>query len=115
MSLRYRVGGVDASGSNYDTQRSQSENTSQTNSRTLSGTSHVLDINVNGGHFCVLEIMRPFLSVPTGLFFSETRGADVEKTGAVHFVSTSYDGFTLFASTGNFASGSKISIYGYSL
>jgi len=112
VEFRYRVGGVDASGSNYDTQRSSEAGTSSTaNTRTLSGTIHSLGTNADTQHFNIIELQDPFLASNSGLLYFESNGANIDTAGGAHTLSTSYDGFTLFSSAGNFSG--TIRVYGY--
>jgi hypothetical protein len=113
IEFRYRVGGVDASGNNYVTQRSSEAGTSATaNSRNIGNNIHSLGTNTDTQHFNMIELQGPFLAASSGLFYFETNGANIDTAGGEHNLSTSYDGFTLFSSAGNMTG--TLRLYGYS-
>jgi hypothetical protein len=112
IEFRYRVGGVDASGNNYVTQRSSEAGTSATaNSRNIGNSIHSLGTNTDTQHFNMIELQGPFLAATSGLFYFETNGASIDTAGGEHNLSTSYDGFTLFSSAGNMTG--TLRVYGY--
>ena len=112
-TFRLRVGGVDASGSNYVSQ-------------TLSISAAVLN-NIVGGTFTNFqlsttglitklvhnyEINKPFNAEPT-----VTKSYGIQRNGTAimvfgsHDLSTSYDGFSLIISAGTMTG--SVSVYGY--
>jgi hypothetical protein len=112
MSLRYRVSGSDNSSANYNTQRTLFVGTTLSAFRSNSGTSHLIANNSETILKHSLEISNPFNTTKT--YFTNLKvGGDVniEYTGGFKDDTTSYTGFSLLASTGNFSG--TVSIYGY--
>lgn len=116
--LRFRVGGVDASGANYETNYIVASGTSVSAARATTDTS-ALDMilsNVTATNYArVVEILNPFATVPTSWFNagpSDSGGsiAWISYAGR-HTLSTSYTGFTLIAPSGTITG--SVSIYGY--
>ena len=109
FSLRNRVGGVDASGTDYDVMvvDGATPTTTSTSSLTLSpsGDSPVA---------FRMDIISPFEALRTKFFYEGLQGLNTNQRrgAATHDLTTSYDGFTLLTGSGTFLSGSKVSIYG---
>lgn len=100
MRLRYRVGGSDASGSNYTSQGIDANNTSVTGARNSSETSARLgngNSNHTGHH---VYVYGPNLAQPTAtrtVSVTDISSARLIDYATTHSLSTSYTGFTLFA------------------
>jgi hypothetical protein len=120
ISMRMRVGGSDFTTALYRTQ-SMGMNASGTtvNSANTSATSLVLQTNVYYTSFLFatsLDIASPFASTNTNLVGQSTGGTASVSLGLNLNCqiedSTSFTGFTLLNSVGNFTSGT-VSVYGY--
>ena len=117
-NLRFRVGGVDASGANYETNYLVANGTSVSGARATTDTSAIDMIlsNVSTTNYArVVEILNPFATVPTSWFnagASDSGGsiAWISYAGR-HTLSTSYTGFTIIAQTGTISG--SVSVYGY--
>lgn len=120
LSLRLRVGGADASGSNYYgflnyTAPDGTQNYLYSNGATSLS---VVRSYINGGTDGVfsLDILRPFDTDPTN-FLGNGRGVSAagnEEFGAgggLHSLNTSYDGFSLLVASGTMTG--NLRIYGY--
>ncbi len=113
--MRLRASGSDASGSNYNfiftsliTSAAVSSNVNQTSM--IVG---VLRASHKSSY--VVEVSRPFLAEKTRTITNGTRTFDAVQGyifNGEHQLTTSYDGFSLIASSGTFVSG-QISVYGY--
>lgn len=119
ISMRLRVGGVDASGaSDYIRQAMVGYSTSIALA-TATGSSWGIGGMTTGSYQFAskMEIFNPFLATRTNMTsrFDGFEGAgSVWQSGADgfnHILSTSYDGFTVLASTGTITG--KIFVYGY--
>ena len=119
ISLRMRVGGVDASSAVYNRQQLDATGSTVVASRTNSQTSFQFGaMGANVGDYdslTTLEISRPFNATPTTFLsqVNENRSATgvlVRSFAGLHAASTSYDGFTIIAS---FNMTATISIFGY--
>jgi hypothetical protein len=120
ITLRLRVGGADDTGTAYRLQ-SNGINASGTavNSVSTSTTSFVLQTNCYYNDFlfsAALDIANPFASTFTNLTGQSVGGNNTVNFGLnvnANFISTtSFTGFTLLNSAGNFTSG-KVSVFGY--
>jgi hypothetical protein len=120
LSMRLRVGGTDASGSNYDQQGIEViAGTIQNAPSVGTGTSFSL-INIDSGSpsvgsFYTLDLASPFLALPTyhtGTGFGYRSAGQTHQTrGGRHTLSTSYTGFTLISSAGLIQG--TVNVYGY--
>jgi hypothetical protein len=119
-TLRLRVGGVDASGTDYfNAAIGLSQANTASNEASGGGTSVRLANNqyYTSVYFAsTLDIMSPFLAKTT-TFLGQSNGYTASdilmlQIGAHHNTSTSYTGFTLLNSSGNFNTG-VVSVYGY--
>ena len=122
VRMRLRVSGSDNSSANYFTQNSGFTDFNATdNFRESSSTSWFVSGTNSGGTGAVansrIDIFNPFKAVRTttsGQSESEaSSGAmTIFNFGQIHLDTTSFTGFTIFATSGNFATG-KVLTYGY--
>lgn len=122
VNLRLRVGGVDASGGNYQGGGFFNRNTAATlfGQDLLNGTYFELG-NADSGQTSnryTMECLSPFLAQRTALqIFTAGFEAGGAPYGRVqlsnHNLSTSYDGFTILPTTGTITG--KVSVYGYNI
>lgn len=112
VSFRYRVSGVDASGSNYIRQFMQGV------SATVSGATGSLTLSpitgneVTGLHWASVEYLRPFAAAETlSNTISGCQKPTTEQTSTRHNLSTSYDGITIFPGGGTITG--TVRVYGY--
>ena len=118
FELRLRVGGSDASGSNYVFQQMHANNTTVAGSRTTGQTKAqvMLTSDTTYGQGTHLYFYQPALAQPTlirgvsATTFSSV--ASLYDYVATHSLSTAYDGFTLLNPNGN--STGALTIYGFS-
>jgi hypothetical protein len=120
ISMRLRVGGADDSGTAYRLM-STGINASGTgvNSTSTSATSFVLQTNAyyNDALFsATFDVINPFAATDTNISGQSVGGNNTVNFGLNingSFISeTSFTGFSLLNSSGNFSSG-KVSVYGY--
>ena len=116
-SLRMRAAGTDNSSANYDWARVFAGSTSTVGGgASIAATSFLL---ASGAGVVTLEgsfdMLDPQNTAKTGLFAQtiarESSTAYVTNTSGLTTVTTSYDGFTLLCSNGNFAG--TVRVYGY--
>ena len=118
LGIRLRASGSDASGSNYNKQEAVIITTTNTMSLTSNQTSitRILGDYTNSTDYTdgQLRICNPFSAKPT-TFMSQIQ---IDNTNPYiylfsgnHSLATSYDGFTVIASSGNITG--SISVYGY--
>ena len=116
--LQLRVGGVTATGANYNVQFITANNTTLTGSRTLNSSSLAF-AGANGAFFTVyvVDIFAPALAEPTQ-FVSQIANADGAYTtpylflsGGNHTLSTAYDGFVVTPSSSTLTG--TYTVYGY--
>lgn len=113
-SLRLRVGGTDATGSNYNQQRATAAGASWNLSASTTQDKWFGQGLVAGLNYFAINVFRPFTAATTAALVTSGRGTDTAIDYDVfalgHTLATSYDGFT-FAfgsnSTGN------CRVYGY--
>jgi hypothetical protein len=104
VSIRWRISGVDDTSSNYARQRINALSTTVSASRTTGTTSAdfiYTDDSQRSG--TTSYVYGPFLSQPTAHRSCNVVGLDdasLMDVAATHSLSSSYDGFTLFPSTG---------------
>lgn len=116
LSLRLRVGGSDASGTNYTRQQLRAGSTTVAGSRVTSGTEfralEAFDSTLKSGTH--VYMYGPYLAQPTAsrtvTVQNEPQIIDYAQT---HSLSTSYTGFTVFSNSTDLLSGT-IQIYGLS-
>ena len=109
--IRLRASGTDASGNDY---RNQQIYTS--GSATVLGAYNAStqgEIGPGGTNAVLLgaDIQDPNRSAQTGVVGQSARDGDFSNFGIVHTLSSAYDGFTLFPSTGTLTG--VVSVYGY--
>jgi hypothetical protein len=115
-NIRFRVGGVDASGSNYNFGRvsvvASAIAGSTSTSQTVGGVGNFANAERS---FITADIFNPFLAVNTQWASSSNQRQQsdfaVYNYSGSHNVDTSYTGFTLSAATGTLTG--TISVYGY--
>jgi hypothetical protein len=118
-SFQLRVGGVTATGANYNSQIISGSSTSVATIRVSSGTSYNLN-GVNGAFFTTntLDIYAPALAEPTSIqnHANQTDGAYTAPFIYIgngnHTLSTSYDGFVFTPSSTTLTG--TYTVYGYS-
>jgi len=114
VSIRWRVSGVDDTGSNYARQRINALSTTVSASRSTGATSADFIYTDNSQRSGTTSyVYGPFLSQPTAHRSCNALGlggASLMDVAATHSLSTSYDGFTLSPTTGNFTG--LIKVYG---
>ena len=117
LSFRFRVSGADNSTSGYYMQRSIVNQTGTASASSDNGaTSFTLSTNTVGSFLLAhqMDIINPFLTEYThilGSGFSDVSGYGTRFYGAQFNATTSFTGFSLINSSGNFSG--KVSIYGY--
>ena len=121
--LRMRVGGVNATGSNYNSQVSRVYSTGTSapqgefNVTTGMYIFAVIQSAANTSGAAVIDITQPFLAKPTTILLTshtfDPAGSHMGNAGGgSHSVQTSYDGFNIYQTTTTTAY--KYKIYGYS-
>ena len=117
FKIRMRSAGTDASGSNYTFQLFTANGTTPDYARYSSQTAgQIASIRTDAnGSDVSLNIFRPFVTSPTnmttGVGYDSYSGAMISNFVSSHSLSTSYDGFTLYPSTGTMTG--TVRIYGY--
>ncbi len=115
---RLRVAGVDASGTNYFSQRALFFSTTSSPARFTSETFARVgggDTNV-GPNLATLDLANPFLTTYT-VFLTQnfdngdSNNAQLALYGATHKLNTSYDGITIYNPSGTMTG--QIRVYGY--
>ena len=111
ISLRLRVGGVDATGSNYVQQKL---NVTSSTVAGVAGT--ITEFDMTDGSTirfdASCEIFQPAVAVETGFeSFGHKDGSRISLIGSEHNLTTAYDGFTVFIQSGNFTG--TLWLYGY--
>lgn len=117
-SMRMRVGGVDATGSNYN-RRGTNATGSLTAINAMATSSWQVGQLRTGTTFrsyAICDLFSPADAVATKINHFSYNDDAATPFGLVqqgnHEVNTAYDGFTIFLSTGNMTGG-KIRVYGY--
>ena len=115
LHLRFRVGGVDnTTASSYRSQRIKGAGASVSANLSTDNSMSVGCWRLNGFNSNVFDILNPFLVEETVLHLSNNRDnnpTEVSVFTGIHEQSVSYDGFTLFPSSGTLTG--KLSVYGY--
>lgn len=117
-NMRLRVGGSDNSSANYNRQVISAAGASTVGARYTSETSFVTIFrgNLNSRPISITEILNPFENTYTTAFSQIS--FDIENSIFMNLhnygttVTTSYDGFTLYASSANNITGT-VYVYGY--
>lgn len=120
LSFRLRLSGTDASGVtdyatgwNITTSGGAFDGSSAASSGTSSG--YILQHSFAGNSLAQSQISSPFIATPTFCLSTITMGSSSRTDGGTsytqHKLSTSYDGFTLFPSSGTITG--TLRIYGY--
>jgi hypothetical protein len=115
LGARYRVGGVDASGANYNSQIVFAAGTGAGGITNTAQTSATILGDAGGGdtNMGMFVVSNPAAAVPT--YFTSNAsyaGSTVALAGsAYHSVSTAYDGITFFPAAGTITG--TIRVYGY--
>jgi hypothetical protein len=111
LGSRFRVGGVDASGSNYIRQFLYATST------TVSGGTGTVDsqqltlVSVAGRQIVNLWLYQPFVAAETTSLCNYSNSAPaIGQIGGRHTLSTSYDSMTIFPYSGNMSG--NINVYG---
>lgn len=115
-NIRFRVGGVDASGSNYNFGRvsvvASSIGGSTSTSQTVGGVGNFANAERS---FITMDVFNPFLTVSTQWTSNSNQRQQsdfaVYNYSGSHNVDTSYTGFTLSAASGTLTG--TISVFGY--
>lgn len=109
VSIRWRVAGTDATGSNYVSQWLRAIGATVAGSLS---TSTLSNLSVTGGTNSVYTgtIYKPFEANPTQYTISSGSEAGISSLTSRHTLSTSYDGFTLLTSSGSFSG--TVRVYG---
>ena len=111
--IKFRVGGVDNSGSNYFTQNwtvSAGSGTGAVEGPVTTG--FQIGSHTATNFISIFDIGSPFLSSRQTTFFGfRAFSADMNIRSGVHTVSSSFDGFTVIPTTGTITG--DISVYGY--
>ena len=109
--LRFRVAGVDNTASEYE--RQQLEGFSSTLSTARITTNLIPLSNANSNiNTSIIEIINPFLTTKTNLFFSNNDETTVLSIfHAMHTSTTSFDSVNFTVSSGNITG--YMSVYGY--
>jgi hypothetical protein len=113
--LRFRVSGSDASGANYNFVTTTLTSSAAATSLVNQTSNNCGFLRSEGRSSHIFEISRPFLAEKTRITINGTRAFDAVQGfigNGEHQLTTSYDGFTLIASSGTFAAGT-VSVYGY--
>ena len=123
LRFRMRASGTDATGANYtgagaynyrDSASVPALNFTNQTYWEIAGTMLQADVAKN---YFTFEMANPFAALPTVIqaeqAIADTSGSNFRWTTqhVNHNVSTSYDGFTIFAFSGNFTG--TVSVYGY--
>lgn len=114
--LRMRVGGVDATGANYERQRTDASNTTLSSIRlTNSNTMQIgaFTDTMRGGFVC--EVAYPALAQQTGFethLTYDSTGSTLGIGTGVHAQNIAYDGCTIYMAAGDFTD-AVFDIYGY--
>ena len=115
VTLRYRASNSDDSNTNYTTQNLQGSS-STASASLVNNSANTMNIteSLGTGTFISAEIFNPFSSGFTHSLFTTARGSGnlVTLRANTFTATTSFDGFSILASTGNFSTGT-ITIYGY--
>lgn len=115
LHIRLRVGGADASGSDYNWHRDASFATTALNSDTTStGYFEISQIDDLAEMPTLLTLANPFLAQKTGFNAVGGRSTLTQTTTGYHNLATSYTGFTIFLNSGTNNMTGSVSIYGYS-
>jgi hypothetical protein len=113
--LRYRVGGVDATGSNYTTQHINVNGSSVTGGRSSSADDFVYNyLSATAPNGCHIHLYGPALAQPTAgrsVNVDGNSSARIYENANTHSLSTSYDGLTFYQDT-NAATG-NVHVFGY--
>ena len=112
-TIRLRVGGVDASGANYNTKGLFSGSTGSVGNINVAGGTSWYGFTTSGGATITLDLYRPFDTSTTlgfGTHYGDGSG-DQRLSHLDHSLSTSYDALSLICSTGNITG--TVRVYGY--
>jgi hypothetical protein len=110
LQMRVRAAGTDASGSNY-TRQSIFGFSTTIGTDTATGTSLVVGAGSTTSGASVINVFGPQLAASTNFVTTGGRQESIKYTTGVHTLSTAYDGFTIFPTSGTVTG--KISVYGY--
>ena len=117
--MRLRVSATDNSSTQYRRQRLYGSDTSAAADRLTGQTSwaDVAAIDTTGNGLSQILIVNPFAAQPTSGFVTSNPGRsanlDVLQISLLNDAATSYTGFTLIPSTGNFSG--SVSTYAYNV
>jgi hypothetical protein len=115
LGIRMRVGGADASGAIYYSQRLRAQDTTVSAARQVTQTYFPIGpVQTSQRNVAIVELNNPFATLKTTM--TATMGLDWYEhylRTSLHDTATSYTGFTLVPS-GSTLTG-KVSVYGYNL
>ena len=116
LLLRLRLSGTDATGTDYNQQYLQAQNTTVAAARNTSQTSTQVMAQSITENIAIIDVFSPALATPTTYQSVNPRNANSTTPDQFFFagghnVSTAYDGFTLFMSSGTFTG--TLRVYGY--
>jgi hypothetical protein len=115
FTMRLRVGGSDDSTSSaYVYQLLNANTTTVSATRTTSNIWSMGGVNTDLVSSATIKLTNPFKTSATGLearFLNPAAGAIVNDYTATHNQNTSYTGFSIIASTGNYTG--NVNVYGY--
>ena len=116
LNYRLRISGADNSTANYTRQRYGAAGTSFIGDRSASQTSGAIATVGAAGNtgFASIDMFRPFLAETTYSVSNTAQGTtnlSAFSFNNIHNVASSFTGFTIFPSSGNFSG--SISVYGY--
>ena len=111
LGVRLRVGGADASGSNYTRQQVRGIGASASAAESVNGTFNVLGSGDSTFGALTCDIFRPFETERTKFINTSFIIQNITIMGCDHSLSTSYTGFTIFPELGNMTG--TVSVYGY--
>jgi hypothetical protein len=112
MLIRFRVGGADETGANYNHQALRAVSTTLSGSASTGGTSGVISVNATNRHFFTIDIANVFLTQNTDFistFYNVSQAVGL--VGNLHALANSYTGFTIFPQANNITG--SVSVFGY--
>jgi hypothetical protein len=114
MRLRLRVGGTDATGSNYLTRNIYIDGNSTVSAAYSTQTSSFIGSADAAGNIIITDFLNPYSTKFTYITGQNLSGTNSQMNGLVHNLANSYDGFTLY-NTGSVNMTGTVSVYGYQI
>ena len=111
MNMRLRSGSTDNTATNYDYQRNSSYDSTYSAASAANQTSWQVHRVRSTGSAALINIYNANLSESTFLISTSGHSGQFTDTRAIHDISTAFDGFTFFPTTGTISG--TIRIYGY--